>query len=105
MSGSTLLAVLWLPGVLASLSQAEVLQDNARCIEFWPESRYRNYGYDHIVHLHSTCEATALCSVSTNVNPQAYRVELPPKVEVEVLTFRASPAREFVANVTCELPR
>lgn len=73
------------------------------CLDFWAEARYRNYGYDHIVHIANRCAAPAICDVSTNVNPNVQRVMVPPKEEVEVLTFRGSPSREFIPAVECRL--
>src|SRR5262245_45995953 len=38
--------------VLLSTAQVAVGADSAlACVESWGESRYRNYGYDHIVHI------------------------------------------------------
>lgn len=71
------------------------------CVEVWPEVRYRNYGYDHIVHLYSRCEIDAYCKVSSDVNPNPTDVVVPKGEEVQVLTFRASPAREFTPRVEC----
>jgi len=72
------------------------------CVEAWGESRYR-VGYDHIVHVKNLCEKSVLCAVSTNVNPTPEKVTVPSKEEVEVLTFRGSPARTFVPKVECRL--
>lgn len=76
-----------------------------KCVDSWAEARYRNYAYDHVVHLLSRCRTEVVCFVSTNVNPSAVRVELPAGAEMEVLTYRGSPAREFTPNVRCEFPR
>lgn len=73
------------------------------CVEAWGESRYRNLGYDHIVHVRNLCEKAVLCAVSTNVNPTPENVTVPSKEEVEVLTFRGSPAKSFVPKVDCKL--
>ena len=73
------------------------------CIRVWGEARYRNFGYDHIVHVSNKCSTTALCDVFTDVNPTRSRVMVPAGQEVEVLTFRGSPAREFVPHAECGL--
>ncbi|HVU02901.1 MAG TPA: hypothetical protein VHE30_14175 [Polyangiaceae bacterium] len=73
------------------------------CLTVWGEARYRNYGYDHIVHLDNRCDSAAVCEVSTNVNPVPERAVVPPKQAVEVLTFRGSPSRDFVPKADCRL--
>lgn len=73
------------------------------CISVATEARYVPYGYNHVVILKSGCSKAATCSVSTNVNPQATSVEVAVRATVEVLTFTASPAQTFTANVTCTL--
>jgi hypothetical protein len=90
----------------ASASDAEPSGSNQRslgCIDAWGEARYANYGYDHIVHLRSRCHVRAVCDVATNVNPQPTRVSVPAGREVEVLTYRGSPVREFSPKVSCAL--
>lgn len=71
------------------------------CVDFWPETRHRNYGYDHIVHLLSRCDVPAFCVVSSDVNPRGALVEIRPREYIEVVTFRGSPAREFKPEVEC----
>lgn len=73
------------------------------CISYWPEARYRALGYDHVVHIHSTCAAEAQCTVATDVNPARIHVTVPPGAEVEVVTWVGSPAREFTPTVLCSL--
>jgi hypothetical protein len=77
------------------------VEQSLRCVEFWPEARYRNYGYDHLVHLWNRCSVRATCDVASDVNPTPTRVELRPREAIEVLTFRGSPAREFTPKVQC----
>jgi hypothetical protein len=72
------------------------------CVDAWPEARYRNYGYDHIVHLINRCDVRMSCQVATNVNPSATPVALAPGEKREVLTFRGSPAREFTPTARCQ---
>jgi hypothetical protein len=83
--------------VMADMADSKALT----CIAYWPEGRYGAIGYNHIVHLQSSCPAAAVCRVSTNVNPQSVDVAVKPGEHVEVLTFRGSPAREFTPKVTC----
>ncbi|GAC1353229.1 MAG: hypothetical protein NVS3B20_20190 [Polyangiales bacterium] len=73
------------------------------CITSWTESRYRPYGYDHVVHIKSTCDKPADCTVSTNVVPQPTKALVPAASKVEVLTFLSSPASAFTATVDCTL--
>jgi hypothetical protein len=71
------------------------------CVASWPEVRFRNYGYDHLVHLQSRCALRAFCDVASDVNPKPTRVVIRPREELEVLTFRGSPARQFTPKVEC----
>lgn len=73
------------------------------CVQAWTEARYRNYGYDHVVHIYNGCATFATCQVSTNVAPKPITVRLKPSEYQEVLTFRGSPTSEFVPSVRCEL--
>ena len=73
------------------------------CIQAWTEARWRNYAYDHIVHLFNGCTAFATCKVSTNVAPTPVSVRLKPAEAKEVLTFRGSPSQEFLPRVYCVL--
>jgi hypothetical protein len=77
--------------------------DTPPCISWRAEARYRNYGYDHIVEIKSSCDAPADCQVSTDVAPEAVNVRVNPGEAVEVLTFRGSPAYAFKARVRCNL--
>lgn len=72
------------------------------CVAYRSEARYRGVGYDHLVTLQNECEVQVHCSVSTNVNPQPVQATLSPGQRVTLLTFRGSPARSFVAYVTCK---
>jgi len=67
------------------------------------ESRYANGGYNHVVILQNACDAPAMCTVTTNVNPDPIRATLAPGAVTEVLTFRGSPAYAFEARVQCAL--
>lgn len=87
----------------ASVPLAASKSSHPECIGVWGEARYRNYGYDHIVHVANRCAAPALCDVSTDLNPTVQHVSIPPNEEVEVLTFRGSPSRDFVVKAECRL--
>jgi hypothetical protein len=73
------------------------------CVKAWPEVRYRPFGYDHVVHIRNDCDRTADCTVTTDVNPDATRVSIPPGEEAEVVTWMGSPSREFTPTVACHL--
>lgn len=93
------------PGVVHGDRSSEGRDPNAPlyCIQAWTEARYRNYGYDHIVHIYNGCSAFATCQVSTNVAPKPIKVRVQPGELREVLTFRGSPSQEFVPRVYCVL--
>lgn len=71
------------------------------CIAVWPEVRYGNVGWHHIVHVRNNCDRKYVCDVSTDVNPQPQRVTVGAHAEVEVVTFLDSPARTFTPKVDC----
>ena len=71
------------------------------CVRHWPEARYRNYQYDHVVHLESRCHRPASCRVSTDVNPTVVVVAIAPNEHLEVVTSRGSQSPEFTPNVRC----
>ena len=73
------------------------------CVQVWPEARYRNYGYDHYVHVYNGCTASATCDVSTDVAPKPIKARVRSGEAVSVLTFRGSPSQEFVPRVYCVL--
>lgn len=99
--GLALIAGLAVAGM--SMKPAAARDDVPDCVRVWSEARYRNDGYDHIVHISNGCPATAICDVSTNVNPAPTRVVVPPEQHVEVLTFRGSSARDFSVHAECGL--
>lgn len=74
-----------------------------QCLMWRTEARYRNYGYDHLVHIHNGCEQRAECKVSTDVNPVEHRVTIEPGADATVVTFVGSPSSEFTARVACML--
>jgi hypothetical protein len=73
------------------------------CLTWRTEARYRNYGYDHLVHIHNGCDQRAACAVSTSANPDQIRVSIGPGGDVTVVTFVGSPSRDFTATVSCTL--
>jgi hypothetical protein len=85
----------------AGASAADAPSATPTCIRHWPEVLYRNYGYDHLVHIKNDCRTRAVCAVATNVNPKPTEVPVAAGEQVDVLTMRGSPAREFTATVEC----
>jgi len=73
------------------------------CIRFWPEARYQNYVYDHIVHVLNGCEVQAMCFVSSDVVQDAVRVTIDPGDESLVWLLRGAPTAEFTPRVECRL--
>lgn len=73
------------------------------CVHYWPETRYRDYAYDHVVHLSSDCHRVASCTVATNQSPKAVVVAVAPGEHVEVVTLRGSELPEFTPKVECSL--
>jgi hypothetical protein len=71
------------------------------CVDVSTEAAFASVGYDHIVTLKSGCKKPMLCTVKTNVNPDAASVKLDPGESQSVVTWRGSPAREFTADVSC----
>jgi hypothetical protein len=71
------------------------------CVKYWGEARYAPYGYDHVVHLVSSCDRSVRCDVSTDVDPTILSVTVSPKEHVEVVTRRRSPSQSFAPRATC----
>jgi hypothetical protein len=74
---------------------------DAECVAHWTEARFVGVAYHHIVHVANGCSVPLVCSVRTNVNPDAQVVTVPSGTTVEVLTFMGSPASAFTATVQC----
>ncbi len=85
-----------------SLSGLALAKGVPGCVDVSFYAVYRNMGYDHIVHLANHCDKASACSVTTNVNPDPIIVTVPAKEDLDVLTFRGSPARAFTPHVTCQ---
>jgi hypothetical protein len=101
-------ALLLAPALLvAAAALAVPAADNGAealsCVRWRSEARYKNFGYDHVVILQNGCDAPAICSVKTNVNPEPISASVAPGEQTEVLTFRGSPASTFDARVSCAL--
>jgi hypothetical protein len=95
-------AIAWLaPSTLLADADETADDEVPACISVEAEARYRNFGYDHIVHLASRCDADVSCTVSTDVAPAPIVVLVRPGARVEVLTFRGSPQRTFTPHVLC----
>ena len=92
-------------GVASSLHAETKAPPVATCVKSWGEVRARAYGYDHFVHLVSSCKKTAVCAVSSDVSPdEVQTVSLAAGAATEVATFLGSPASTFTPKVTCTLP-
>jgi hypothetical protein len=100
-AASALLALALLTA-LGSSSPAQTPRTPA-CIQSWAETRYRDYGYDHIVHIANTCQARAVCFVSSNLNPTPLKVDVPVAQQIEVLAARSSTPRDFTPQLACGL--
>jgi hypothetical protein len=96
--------LLWV--VAASIASAASAAEpvHLSCVLTQGEARYRNMGYDHIVHVQNHCDKNVVCDVSTDVNPEPEHVAVASGAEVDVLTFRGSPAREFTVRADCRYP-
>ena len=91
--------VLWM--LAATPAPADMQGGKPNCVDVRTEARFRNYGYDHLVTVRNGCDQALTCDVATDVSPEPSRVTVQAHAEVEVLTFRGSPAREFSAKVEC----
>ena len=91
---------------ILALSSAEAPADSPSlpaCIQVSSEARYHGVGYDHIVHLASTCSTEAACKVASDVSKEPVQASVPAGAAVEVVILRGSPAREFKPRVSCDL--
>jgi len=77
-------------------------QGKKPCVSVSTSAPYVNYGYDHVVTLHSACGKPQWCTVKTDVAPSPVDVELAVGETKSVVTFRGSPSREFKADVSCK---
>lgn len=102
--GTATLAALALTGSAIAAGADSTPPPAKVCIASVGEARYRNYGYDHVVRLTSSCDVPSECSVTTNVAPGAVKVTVPGGQTVEVLTFRGSPAATFTHQAVCTPP-
>ncbi|MBX3271732.1 MAG: hypothetical protein KF729_15805 [Sandaracinaceae bacterium] len=98
----------WLAGVGLALSLPALVLAQVEvpdCVTVRGEARWAAMGYNHVVVVQNGCASRARCQVSTNVNPEVVRLEVPARETREVVTFLESPASEFTPRVRCELAR
>jgi hypothetical protein len=102
---AALICVLTLFAALLGLVSSSVAatRQTPACVQFWPETRYRNDAYDHIVHVSNACHAQAICMVSSDVTPAPLRTDLKAGENAEVWLARGSAASEFTPRVECGL--
>jgi hypothetical protein len=74
----------------------------SKCVLFWGEARYGAVGYNHIVHLRNACGEPSQCVVKTDVNPDPQSVAVPPRSQIDVVTWLGSPAYAFTPHVRCK---
>jgi hypothetical protein len=89
--------------VSSAFLDASVRADSPQvaCVIVTTEARFAGLAYNHIVHIANGCSVPMTCTVTTDVNPEAQTVTVPPASRAEVLTFIGSPASAFTANVRC----
>jgi hypothetical protein len=90
-------------GSQLSFPSARAVDSLPDCIHVRKEARFVVTGYDHLVHVKNECTKAATCQVSTDVTPERHEIRVAVDEEKTVLTRRGSPAREFTAQVSCEL--
>ncbi len=66
------------------------------------ESRYRGFGYDHLVHISNACDEPVSCVIRSSANPGHINVNVPGRRRISVITRRGSPSRKFSASVNCK---
>jgi hypothetical protein len=71
------------------------------CVTVTTEARFAGLAYNHIVHIANGCSVPVTCTMTTDVNPEAQTVTVPPESRAEVVTFIGSPASAFTASVRC----
>ncbi len=72
------------------------------CVAVGGASVWGGFGYNHLVFLTNRCEATVLCTVTTNVDPEPQEATVPINMTVQVVTAVNSPVRMFIPFVSCE---
>ncbi len=87
---------------LASVASAEQTAAD-KCVKYWGQAVFNGTGFNHLVHIANACAATADCAVSTDVNPEAQKVEVGGNSETVINTFLGSPARTFTPRVKCTM--
>ena len=90
--------------VLAALRvRADETGDHPACIQVSGDSRYGAVGYDHVVTVRNGCDRAAVCSVTTNVNPQPASLRVTAGASADIVMWRGSPSREFSPRADCTL--
>lgn len=72
------------------------------CVAIGGASVWGGFGYNHLVFLTNRCEATILCTVTTNIDPEPQEATVPINATVQVVTATNSPMRAFIPFVSCE---
>lgn len=88
--------------IMTIAAEPAVSEEPKPCIQYWGEVRYV-IGYDQYVHLLNSCDKTAHCTVSTDVNPKPQSVDVVAKGHTVVTTWLGSPYATFVPIVSCSM--
>ncbi len=78
--------------------------DRPDCVFASSTSSLGVYGNNLAVSVQNRCAYAVTCRVSADVNPAVTEIHLAPGASQDVGVFRESPARVFVATVTCPDP-
>lgn len=94
----------WLLAFLLAATAAPPAPAAKGCmVQYTTESRYRGFGYEHIVHVENGCDVAVACEVHAS---HARRdVAVPAQRRRSVVVRQGSPAREFSAAVYCKPKR
>jgi hypothetical protein len=79
-----------------------VREPGLACVEVWGETRPQGVGYDHVVHLSSTCVVTATCTVRTDVSQDWHEVIIRSGEHLAIVTARGDEHRTFAPEATCK---
>ena len=84
-----------------AIASSDVRADGNACVRVETQAIFAGAGYNHVVRLINACDRAQRCTVSTDVAPDPIEASVAARSTVELVTFRGSPARVFVAKVTC----